>query len=227
MKRKVWRALSHFWLADYGLSIFLALQVTIVFFMPMLTSVGPMGQMAADLIFSLLLISGAGAVPQRRAISIVAIVAVSVALLVRWATWFIPDVWLLELRIASSLGCYCLLLVMVGKQVFREGPVTVHRIQGAIAVYLLLGITWAGSYELLVLMRPGAFAGSGVDQARTWIYYSFVTLTTVGYGDITPVHPLARSLAVFEALTGQLYPAILLARLVSLVQARGSKTTDQ
>jgi hypothetical protein len=61
------------------------------------------------------------------------------------------------------------------------------------------------------------------DTSRSWTYYSFVTLTTVGYGDITPVHPLARSLAVFEALTGQLYPAILLARLVSLeVQSKGS-----
>ena len=98
--------------------------------------------------------------------SITAIVAVSVALLVRWTTWFISDVWLLELRIISSLFCYALLILMVGKQVFREGPVTVHRIQGAIAVYLLLGITWAGSYELLVLTRRGCSRLLQIFRAR-------------------------------------------------------------
>ena len=68
------------------------------------------------------------------------------------------------------------------------------------------------------LLAAGAFSGSGFGGAERpdFVYFSFVTLTTVGYGDVTPVHPLARSLAVAEALTGQLYPAILLARLVSL-----------
>ncbi len=64
-------------------------------------------------------------------------------------------------------------------------------------------------------------AGGGEDTLQPWLYFSFVTLTTMGYGDITPIHPAARSLAVLEALVGQLYPAILLARLVSLeVQSR-------
>jgi voltage-gated potassium channel Kch len=91
-------------------------------------------------------------------------------------------------------------------------------------VYLLLGLTWAVAYELVALRQPGAFAGTSteVDASQRWLYYSFVTLTTVGYGDVTPVHPIARSLAVLKALTGQLYPAILLAHLVSLeVQSRG------
>ncbi len=82
-------------------------------------------------------------------------------------------------------------------------------------MYLLLGFIWAHAYELVALWHPGAFAGA-VDGSLPWTYYSFVTLTTVGYGDITPVHPLARAVAVLEALTGQLYLAIMLARLVSL-----------
>jgi hypothetical protein len=68
------------------------------------------------------------------------------------------------------------------------------------------------------MVDPEAFhpAGAYFVAPQRWLYYSFVTLTTVGYGDITPVGPLARSLAILEALTGQLYPAILLARLVAL-----------
>ena len=102
-----------------------------------------------------------------------------------------------------------------------EGPITTHRIQGSILVYLLIGFTWSVAYQLLHTLSPAAFSFAqgdpGPAHARDpLIYYSFVTLTTVGYGDITPVHPTARSLAIAEALIGQLYPAILIARLVSL-----------
>jgi hypothetical protein len=225
MKGTVWGALSRFWASDYGLSIFLALLIVLVFVQPLLRSIGTVGLVSGDVIFSLLLMSGAVVVPQRRPMLIVTSVAVAAALFIRWATWVVPSVSLSELRSLASLVCYGLITLLVLAQVFRAGPVTAHRIQGAIAVYLLLGLSWAATYELLSLVRPGAFAGSGMegDTSRSWTYYSFVTLTTVGYGDITPVHPLARSLAVFEALTGQLYPAILLARLVSLeVQSKGS-----
>ena len=89
---------------------------------------------------------------------------------------------------------------------------------GAGAVYLLLGLTWASAYELLHILRPEVWTGAASEApvSQTWIYYSFVTLTTMGYGDITPVHPVARSLAILEAVTGQLYLAITLARLVAL-----------
>jgi voltage-gated potassium channel Kch len=107
---------------------------------------------------------------------------------------------------------------MVLTQVFRQGPITFHRIQGAIAAYLLLGLAWANAYDLIELARPGALRfpeGGGPTPIRL-VYFSFVTLTTVGYGDITPIHPAARSLAIAEALVGQLFPAILIGRLVSM-----------
>jgi voltage-gated potassium channel Kch len=117
---------------------------------------------------------------------------------------------------------------MVLTQVFRQGPVTFHRIQGAIAAYLLLGLAWANAYELIELARPGAlrFPDGGGPTPIRLIYFSFVTLTTVGYGDITPLHPTARSLAISEALVGQLFPAILIARLVSMEIASRSGRTD-
>jgi hypothetical protein len=80
---------------------------------------------------------------------------------------------------------------------------------------------WAGVYETIHGIWPDAFRFTDPPQNRTEVttslaYYSFVTLTTMGYGDITPVHPTARSAAVVEALVGQLFPAILIARLVAM-----------
>jgi hypothetical protein len=123
---------------------------------------------------------------------------------------------------ARLLSFLCLLVVVLG-QTLRSGPVTFHRIQGAVAAYLLLGVLWAQLYSLTALLRPGAFSGAVnvADGPRAWLYFSFLTLTTVGYGDVLPVHPAARSLAMLEAVVGPLYLAILIARLVSLTEAPG------
>jgi hypothetical protein len=130
--------------------------------------------------------------------------------------WIVP----MPQALALGMGLLSLLLflVVVLGRTLREGPVSVHRIQGAIAAYLLLGVLWAQAFALLAHLRPGAFAGpvNFADGPRAFLYYSFVTLTTVGYGDVLPVHPAARSLAMAEAVTGPLYLAILVARLVSL-----------
>jgi voltage-gated potassium channel Kch len=116
-----------------------------------------------------------------------------------------------------------MLSVVVLRQVFREGPITMQRIMGAVVVYLLLALMWAHAYKLVELRRPGSFNSAGVsavdhdfDPKTRLIYFSFTTLTTLGYGDITPVHPIARSLVMLEALIGQLFPVILIARLVSM-----------
>ncbi len=121
---------------------------------------------------------------------------------------------------------FLLFALIVAARAYRGGPVTHYRIQGAVAVLLLLGLVWASAYELLHLIHPDAFSGAvgNAPGALTWIYYSFVTLTTMGYGDITPVHPIARSLAISEALTGQLYIAVTLARLMALHVSTGNKS---
>jgi hypothetical protein len=97
------------------------------------------------------------------------------------------------------------------------GRAWAHRIAAAVAVYLLLGLIWARLYETVELLAPGSFrvaAGEHLSSASL-VYFSFVTLATVGYGDLTPIHLIARNLAVLEAITGQLYMVILISRLVS------------
>lgn len=113
---------------------------------------------------------------------------------------------------------YCILLSwVVLKRTFGAGPVTVHRIQGAIVVYLFTSFIFALLFHVLYLLEPEtAFKGLASSDRRELMYFSLTTLTTVGYGDISPAIASSRSLANLESLIGQLYPAILIARLVSM-----------
>jgi hypothetical protein len=106
-------------------------------------------------------------------------------------------------------------------RVLRDGRININRIMGSVGVFLLIGIVFANGFRLVALYFDGAFAIGGTpvpadDFMPRVVYFSFVTLTSLGYGDITPVHPFARSLVTMEALTGQLFLAILVARLVAM-----------
>jgi hypothetical protein len=127
------------------------------------------------------------------------------------------DVYLLS---GALLTMGVMLVWVVARAVFSPGRVTYHRIIGAILVYQSVALTFAALYSIVGLLVPGAFSGMSFEDnpalASKIIYFSFVTLTSTGYGDVFPVHPVARSLCNLETIVGQLYPATLLARLVSL-----------
>jgi hypothetical protein len=119
--------------------------------------------------------------------------------------------WLI---IAVTLG------IVVAQAVFASGRISYHRIVGAILLYLLIAVTFATLFAFIGLSFPDAFKGIAFEDdsalASSLFYLSFVTLTSTGYGDIVPMHPLARSLCNIESIVGQLYPATILARLVTL-----------
>lgn len=152
-----------------------------------------------------------------------------VAVILDWAARSSPTPLLRELDLLARLSFAALLGVVVTIRVFRAGNVSHHRIQGAIVVYLLFGLIWGYLYEILVLADLHAihFSTTGALPAAHlsgWLrYFSFVTLTTLGYGDILPVSPIARALTTLEALCGQLYPAVVVARLVTLELAHGKR----
>ncbi|MGI4823359.1 MAG: potassium channel family protein [Janthinobacterium lividum] len=135
----------------------------------------------------------------------------------------VPIIWVLIagsnqyigllLRMVGILG----ITVAVGQAVFRAQRVTRHQLLGAVVVYLNLAQLFMGAFIALDNKLPGAFTSSGNTSIKPGelLYFSLTTLTSTGYGDILPVHPLARSLANLEAVVGQLFLAILLARLVS------------
>ncbi len=109
-------------------------------------------------------------------------------------------------------------------QVFAPGDITLDRIFGAISVYFLFGLSLGLLYVLIEILHPGSFSGRLLGThpyVSDLIYFSYVTLTTLGYGDVGPASPLTRSLALMEAALGVLYMATLVARLVGLYPRQG------
>jgi hypothetical protein len=110
---------------------------------------------------------------------------------------------------------------VVGRAVYAPGRITSHRLQGAIVIYLNLATIFAGVYSLIWELNPGAFVNlvvpsGGPKEVAIMLYFSLTSLTTTGYGDIVAVDPFARSLANLEAVIGQFFIAITVARLVTM-----------
>jgi voltage-gated potassium channel len=119
----------------------------------------------------------------------------------------------------ATLAFLMLATVESFRKIASTNTISGNRIIGAICVYFMLGVIWALTYALLEFVIPGSFSGlvddANLPQNPDWVYFSFVTLTTLGYGDILPLTYLARALAFMEAVVGQFYIAILVAGLVS------------
>lgn len=220
--RSVRKQVTRFWSEERSLTAFLILLIVEIFVIAPITRSGDAITLVNNVLFSLLLLAGLLTMTHRKTLQAVLALFVVLAVATNWArnVFGVPNLEMLNGLL--FIGCIFGFLVIVLWQVFREGPVTIHRIQGAVAAYLLLSILFAAAYSLLEFMHPGAFqipmAHDPVDgqMNRAFYYFSVVTLTTTGFGDITAVSPHARTLVMMEALIGQLYPAILIARLVSL-----------
>jgi hypothetical protein len=207
------------WETDRSLTVLAGLLAVVIFAVAPFVDHATGGGLIFEAGFVLILLSGIAAVARTRAwFRLLGVLAVA-TFLVRLTATFLPHDLALIARPAISLAYCALLSLVVAERVFRVGPVTVHRVLGSVAVYLLFGMIWAQAYEIVVRLVPGSFAispDSQVHEVGQVLYFSFATLTTVGYGDVTALHPVARSLALLEALVGQLFPAILIARLVGL-----------
>ena len=223
--KPIHRHVTRFWSEERSLTAFLALLIVEIFFIaPMQFSSGLLFRVINNMIFILLLLVGLLTMTRRKEIQAVAAMFVFLAVVTRVARRFFGIEGLDVLDEILTLLCGIGFLVIVLWQVFREGPVTAHRIQGAVAGYLLISVIFSIAYGLAELLQPGSFQmAHAQDQLQTargmnrsFYYFSVITLTTTGYGDITAVSYFARSLVMMEVLIGQLYPAILIARLVSL-----------
>ena len=188
-----------------------------------------------DILTMFVLVSGAYTVSDRRGLLAVTLVMGVVAFALHWSVVAIPSRSMLALRIATMMVFLAIVTGAVLYKVLRKGRITFHRIQGAVAVYLMLGLIWASAYALILIHDPAAFdlgeaeassldtIDSQTQTMRRLVYFSFVTMTTLGYGDITPNSLVAGNLAILQALTGQLYVAIIIARLIAIAVSRNDE----
>jgi hypothetical protein len=220
---------TRFWFEESSLSVFLLLLVIHMFVIGSVRA-GLALDIVGDLLFSILLVAGVFMVVRHRTLQWTAGMFVLLAIAVRWVGLVFGTprfvIWNGVLTLLAALT----FLVIVLWWVYREGSVTGHRVRGAIAAYLLLALCFSLAYDLIEYVHPGSFTlppggAEGIQtRSASFLYFSVVTLTTVGFGDIAAVHPVARSLVMVEALVGTLYPAILLARLVTLqIETRRSQ----
>ena len=222
------------WLQDEGLTVLLGALLLMIFIVNPLTAAGIFrgyGSLVHDLWLALTLLSGVFAMGWRRKAAQVIVLAAILLFALR-ALGFAQGVGGLVMDFVLTIFLLATLGLIVVWQILREGPITRQRVQGSIVLYLLLGLIWAEAYTLAAHLDPTSFAGTlpeGQNALSAHLtYFSFVTLATVGYGDILPVSLVTRALANFEGLLGTLFPAILIARLVSMeIAARETKETKE
>jgi len=171
-----------------------------------------------DLFMSIILVTGIYAVSQGKRRAITASLLGAPMLVFLWLNNYYTSDWIVICASFFAVLFFSYSIIRLLKFIFRESRVTKDVLFAAIIVYLMMGIMWAGSYALLSHLDPTSFDIDSLekkDPNMIFTYFSFVTLTTLGYGDITPMTDIAYSMTILEATIGQLYLAVLVARLVA------------
>jgi len=179
-----------------------------------------------DLVVSAIFLSAMYAIVEKtRHLIIAACLAVPMLVSV-WLKYF------LDVRALSIVGEICGILFFaysifnIVKHLFKQKDVTVETICAAVVIYMLMAFMWARAYGLLDLIHPGSFSlpeGHVFSDRTVYLYYSFVTITTLGYGDISPLTDKAGSLSIMEAVSGQIFLVVLVSWLVGMHVSRRSK----
>ncbi len=171
-----------------------------------------------DIFITAILISGLYAASRKRRFFYVGLLIAFPALALHWLNYFVevPSSFIVG-KVFSALF-FTFMVVLILNYLSKEKEITADVIAGAICGYLLIGLMWANFFSVLEILQPGSFQVP--DHLSTdssyFTYYSYVTLTTLGFGDIIPMTNQARSLSLLEAIAGPIYLAILVARLVGM-----------
>src|SRR6266478_9272143 len=186
------------------------------------------GDIIVSILLSLVLLSAVLAVANRRRTLIIALLLAVPAVGGRWINHFQPHLVPPAIFLVAGLALVAFVVVNLLRFVLRAPSVNLEVLCASISAYLMLGLIWTIAYWLVAQLTPEAFAFNTTTGPKESMegfnafYFSFITLTTVGYGDITPVSKVARTLAAMEAITGLFYVAVLISRLVALYSTPNS-----
>jgi hypothetical protein len=218
------------WLAWFRQRRFLVLLVSLLglsVIQPILEDFGHVGaKFLLKIFLTIVLFSSIYAASQTKRVFVIAVILGVPS----FGAYWITDLLGFPLVGAMAVQCVMVLFLLfiactILSHVLKRGAVTGEKISAAICVYMIVGILWALLYSLMYSLFPGAFNIEN-PQMSHFIYYSFITLSTLGYGDITPLIPSAQALAYVEAITGQIYLAVLIAGLVGSHIACPKKDED-
>ena len=208
---------SHKWFVKHRF-LFLLFTIMLLFILHPLVDDFVRINFLLDIFLSFILLSAIFAVSERKAFTIIALMTALPSFIAHWAYHFlkIPFLHVLDITLGAFFLCFGTIIII--SHLFNNKRVTSDLIIGAICGYFLIGLMWAFVYSLVETVLPGSFNSgqSGVLDISALIYFSFVTLCTTGYGDITPFTNQARSLSILEAVMGQMYLAVNIAALVAI-----------
>ena len=206
--------------SDPLLTLLTGLLAVMLFAIAPLQALGVFVFQAFELVFAIILVVGVFVMTGSRTALAAMMVSLLMAVVAGISRLKAPSILDINLFAGAWLIMGITLACVVAPAAFGSGRVTYHHIMGAILLYLTIAVTFVALFTFIGSLVPRAFFGLSLEDspalASNLIYFSFATLTTTGYGDIFPVHPIARSLCNLESIFGQLYPATLLARLVTL-----------
>jgi len=213
---------------DHRLLMFLMALVVPMLTAPLLPSDWTSTFGILEIAFAFILLSGIYLLsPNRRLLLIASLIAL-IAIILNLFNIILANRELMLTALFVEIVFFGISTITIIRHVLSERRVSNDKIYGAICGYLLLGLIWALIYTALENAQPGSFRfhfepliTSPFDYTYPiylgeFVYYSFVTLTTLGYGDVIPLNHTARALSSIESVTGQLYIAVLIARLVGL-----------
>jgi hypothetical protein len=193
----------------------------------------PGGNLIETVLITLVLVMGVLAVGRRRRTLVVAVILALPAFIGKWVNHFRPDLVPTEVYLVTGLLFVIFVLAHLLGFILRAPRVNSEVLCAGISAYLLLGLSWSFAYLLVAQLAPDAFflnngttTGHSLHGADAF-YFSLITLSTVGYGDIIPVSNVARMLAAMEAITGSLFVAVLIARLVALYSSERLRSGEQ
>ncbi len=175
-----------------------------------------------DVFLSIVLLSAVYTVSPKKHVFTIALLLSLPTFAGIWSTYFLKNFYVTLVGWSFAVAFFGFIGIIVLSDVLKAEKVTTDTIYAAICVYLLIGVTWALLYSVMEGIRPESFViahaqlSNATEYIPHFLYYSFVTLTTLGFGDITPITPAAKSFSYMEAVTGQIYVAVLIARLVGL-----------
>jgi len=213
------------WASDAGLTALTGLAFAILFVLGPLTDRFPVMiwvLVCVDVMLLVALVSAVIAITQRVWAGMLGAGLGVVILGIHFASRIDPRLILLNRILGILPGLLLLLIVMTLS--LRAGPITYHRIAGAVLTYLLIALLWARFYALLIYIVPGSIGQPGGGGAPPGVddlmYFSVMTLTTAGYGDLVPLHSATRALASLEAIVGVLFPVVYISRFVAAAGER-------